>query len=357
VARGEQKTEQPTGKRLREARREGRLPQSTEVPQALTLIAVLLVLPALIRRLSGTLVTGWQETLLAVDPVDPGPAMNALASLMIRSMMLLVPLVGSIAVAAVVARALLGGVHLNVHQLRPKAKVLNPFPGLKRQLSVRQLGQLGRLVAKLGALGLVTVAMWDRFLAVVFAGPASVEDFLVGMGNAVWAMLLAVLAVSVVAGGLDGGLALRRYRKDLRMTKQEVKDEARQLEANPQVKSELRARQRKLSRMRMMAEVARADVVLTNPTHLAVALRYEPDSVAPRVVAKGAGHIAARIRQIAAEAGVPVQENKPLARALFKSVEIGDVIPVQLYQAVAEILAAVYRAAAHRGVAPRAGAA
>ena len=348
MARGDDKTEKPTGRRLREARREGRLPQSTEVPQALTLILAVIVMPTLLRKMQVTIADGWAKALMSADPRDPEPALGAFCDLLVRSIVLLVPLIGGIMLAAIVARAVLGGVHFNSHNLKPKPKMLNPFPGIKRLLSVQQLGQLARLILKLAALGLVAKAMWNRFTRAVFIGPAPLDSFVGQIANAIWALLIAVLAVSAVAAALDGALAVRRYRKDLRMTKQEVKDDARQTEANPQVKSELRARQRKMSRMRMMAEVARADVVLTNPTHLAVALRYEPDSPAPRVVAKGADHVAARIRQVAGDAGVPVRENKPLARALFASVEIGDLIPVQLFQAVAEVLAVVYRAAHRR---------
>jgi flagellar biosynthetic protein FlhB len=282
---------------------------------------------------------------------------SVFTSLLTRSMLLLVPLVGAIVVAAVLARALLGGVHFNVHQLKPKPKHLNPLPGIKRMFSVRQIGQLGRLTAKLLALGVLALALWNHFTAAVFAGPSALEAFVSTISSAIGTLLISVLALSVVAGGLDGTLAVRRYRKDLRMSKQELRDEAKQIEANPMVKQEIRARQRKLSRMRMMAEVVRADVVLTNPTHLAIALRYEPDSPAPKVVAKGAGHIAARIREVAKDAGVPVRENKPLARALYHSVEIGDLIPVQLYQAVAEVLALVYRAARRHGARASASAA
>ena len=325
------------------------------MPQALTLVVIVLVMPAMLRRLGVVLITGWEEALLTADPRDPGPALSVFSDMLSQSLLLLLPLIAGTVVAAVVGRAVLGGVHLNLYQLRPKPKLLNPFPGIKRLFSIRQAGQFIRLFLKLAALVVVSVALWDRFLAAVFIGPAGLEVVVSAIGNATWSLLLAVMAVSVVAGGADGFLALRRYRKDLRMSRQEVKDEMRQTEANPLVKNEVRARQRKMSRLRMMAEVTRADVVLTNPTHLAVALRYEPGSVAPTVVAKGAGHIAARIRQIATENGVPIQENKPLARALYKSVEIGEAIPVQFYQAVAEVLAVVYRAAERRG--KRAGAA
>ncbi len=348
MAKNDDKTEQPTARRLREARRDGMLPQSMEVPQALTLIAAVIVLPALLRRMQTTLIEGWHST-LAIDVDDPAAALGAFVDLVVDSSLLLVPLLVAISVAGVVARALLGGIHFNTNQVKPKAKKLNPLPGIKNLFSVRQLGQLARLAAKMAALLLVSVVMWNRFVQTVFTGPAELSTYLSGIGNTIWAFLLAVLGVSVAAGALDGSLAVRRYRRDLRMSKHEVKEDHKQTEANPMVKQEIRARQRKMSRMRMMAEVARADVVLTNPTHLAVALRYEPDGVAPMVVAKGADHMAARIRQVAAEAGVPVQENKPLARALYASVEIGELIPVQLYQAVAEVLAVVYRAARGRG--------
>lgn len=353
MASGEEKTEQPTGRKLKEARREGRLPQSQEVPQALSLIVAVLLLPGLLGRLHETLVNGWRQALMASDPSDPAPALHELSSLTVRSVGLLLPLVFGIMAAAVVARALLGGVRLNTAQIKPKPKKLNPLPGIKNMFSKRQAGQLARLTLKMGALGLVSVALWSKLTAAVFQGPSTVEAFVGGIGNAIWALLTAVLALSVVAGAADGVIAVRGHRKELRMTKQEVKEEAKQTESNPQVKQEIRARARKLSRMRMIAEVARADVVLTNPTHLAVALRYEPDSAAPMVVAKGADHMAARIREAAAEAGVPVRENKPLARALYSSVEIGELIPVHLFQAVAEVLAVVYRAARHRGAGAR----
>lgn len=343
MAKGEDKTEQPTARRLREARREGRLPQSVEVPQALTLTAAVLIVPGLLPRLERVLVDGWRQAMASVAVDDPKPALGQLGHLAEAGMLALLPLLGAIAVCAVVARALLGGVHVNTHHLRPKPRQFNPFTGLRGLFSLRQFATLARLVVKIAALAAVTYLLWSTFLAAVLLGPASLGATLSGLGSAVHAYLVAVLGLSLVTGALDGGLAVRRYRKDLRMTRQEVRDDARQTESNPLVKQEIRARQRKLSRLRMVAEVARADVVITNPTHLAVALRYDAGSVAPTVVAKGAELMAARIRQVAADHHVPIKENKPLARALYTSVEIGEVIPVEFYQAVAEVLAAVYR--------------
>ncbi len=315
-----------------------------EVPQALTLIVAVVLLPGLMRDLYATLGNGWRRAAGSVGVVDPEPAVRELGTLLRESMIDLAPLVLFTIVAAVAARALLGGIHLNPYHLKPKWKQLNLATGVKNLFSVRQLGQLGRLFLKVAALVGVTILLWDRLIASVFIGPADLWVILAGLRSGLGAVLAAVLAISVVAGGVDGVLSVRRHSKQLRMTKHEVREDSKQTETNPLLKGEIRARQRKMSRMRMMAEVARADVVLTNPTHLAVALRYSDDDVAPRVVAKGAGHLAARIRQIAAENGVVVRENKPLARALYHGVEIGEHIPVNLYQAVAEVLAAVYQA-------------
>jgi flagellar biosynthetic protein FlhB len=349
VAKGEDKTEQPTARRLREARKEGRLPHSMEVPQALTLAASIFIIPTLIPKLQRTLVDGWRRAMGNVDVTDPGPALGELGRLVTSSLMLLGPLLLAIIICAVGARALLGGIHFNFHHIKPKPKQFNPFTGLKNLFSIRQFGTLFRLVLKVGALAGATYLLWDGLLASALIGPADLFTTISSIGGAIHTFLIAVLAISVVAGGLDGGMALRRYRKDLRMSKQEVREDAKQTESNPMLKQEIRARQRKMSRLRMMADVARADVILTNPTHLAVALCYEAGSPAPKVVAKGADHMAMRIRKVALEHNVPIQENKPLARALYSSVEIGDVIPVHLYQAVAEILATVYRAARRLG--------
>jgi flagellar biosynthetic protein FlhB len=148
----------------------------------------------------------------------------------------------------------------------------------------------------------------------------------------------------LLLGAVDYYLNRRRIEAGMRMTKQEVKDEARNAEGNPEIRSRIRRRQREIALRSMMADVPKADVVITNPTHYAVALRYKPDSMAaPTVVAKGKGYVALRIREIAQENNVPFVENKPLARALFKSVEIGKQIPVELFKAVAEVLAYVYR--------------
>jgi flagellar biosynthetic protein FlhB len=320
-----------------------------EVPQALTLAASIFIIPTLIPKLQRTLVDGWRRAMANVDVTDPGPALGELGRLVQSSLLLLAPLLAAIIVCAVVARALLGGIHFNFHHIKPKPKQFNPVTGLRNLFSIRQAGTLFRLFLKVGALAGITYLLWDGLLASALIGPADLGTTLSSIGGAIHTFLIAVLAISVAAGAIDGGLALRRYRKDLRMTKQEVREDAKQTESNPMVKQEIRARQRKMSRLRMMAEVARADVVLTNPTHLAVALRYEAGSPAPKVVAKGADHMALRIREVATEHRVPIKENKPLARALYSSVEIGDVIPVHLYQAVAEILATVYRAARRRG--------
>jgi flagellar biosynthesis protein FlhB len=162
-------------------------------------------------------------------------------------------------------------------------------------------------------------------------------------------MLLQVSSLALLVGLIDVAWGVRRYNKQSKMSKHEVKEEAKQAEVNPEVKGKIRAQQMKMSRQRMMAAVIGADVVLVNPTHIAVALKYEPGSFAPKVIAKGAGAVAQRIREKAKEADVPIVRNVPLARALHQSCRLGDSIPAQLFGAVAEILATVYATKRRRG--------
>jgi flagellar biosynthesis protein FlhB len=249
----------------------------------------------------------------------------------------------------VVIAVLSGGVQLaivggrpNPHLLRPKLERINAAKGIKRFASKQLVWELLRVSLKLAAVTIVVLLGWQAAMGSL-AAPMSVGELTRAIGSTTRTMFLRVAALAVVVGIVDAVLARRRYEKGLRMTKQEAREELRQSEGDPHVKGEVRRRMVKLSRNRMMAEVARADVVLTNPTHVAVALRYDESCPAPIVVAKGAGVVAQRIREKAAEHDVPIQENKPLARALFKAVEVGDAIPLAFYQAVAEVLAVVFR--------------
>jgi flagellar biosynthetic protein FlhB len=238
----------------------------------------------------------------------------------------------------------------NLSLLRPKLSVLSPKNGIKRVFSAHGLQELVRSLVKLVILLLIGYTAWRSGVTHLIAAQTSLDASLHAVTGAALDLMLKVAVVTMLIGIGDAVWARRRFGKQSKMTKQEVKDEAKGQEVNPHVKGAIRSKQMKLSRSRMMAAVAGADVVLANPTHIAVALKYEAGTLAPVVVAKGAGEVAQRIKALAADNDVPVIENKPLARALHAATDVGDVIPVELYRAVAEVLAAVFAARRRRGL-------
>jgi len=229
--------------------------------------------------------------------------------------------------------------------LEPKPEKLNLANGMKRLFSSRSLMELIRDTVKLILIGFVgykaIAAQMDTFYLL---SDNSVTVFAAAMGNMALKTTLQIGAVMLILGILDYGYQKYDYEKSIRMSRQEIKDEYKDTEGSPQIKARVRQIQREMSRKRMMQDIPTADVVVTNPTHIAVALKYNPDEMdAPMVVAKGERLIAEKIKEIAREAGVPVVENPPLARALFGMCEIGSYVPAKLYKAVAEVLAYVYR--------------
>lgn len=337
------RTEPATPKRRREARRKGTAARSAELPAAATLAAAAVLVPVTIGRLA-TLFTSEVPVMLAgAGSATPQRAMHILGSILERALLALVPLTAAILVASAGSQLLLAGGRLNPWVLRPRFERISPRQGLKRLASRQALYELGRNALKLGLLGVVAYGTWEHGLRRLLDGTLGLGAILAALGATVGDLARKVALLALVVGVADAVVARRRVNASLRMTKQEVRDEHRQTEGNPEMRSAIRARQRKLSRSRMIAAVAGADVVLTNPTHLAVALRYEPGAPAPLVVAKGAGTVAERIKEEARRHGVPVMENRPLAQALFRAVDVGDPVPVALWRAVAEVLAVVYR--------------
>ena len=344
----EGRTEQATPKRRQELRRKGQVARSAELPQGVVLVAAVLFLPSTIRHLASTLVVDWQLALGRASSYQPSAAVALLGGSLLHAFTAVAPLVGVMAGASVVSQVAVSGARPNPAHLKPKLERISINKGLRRMVSKQVLWELARTVAKLSALAFVAYGTWQAGVGRLLSGTGTLDASIGATVTAITGLLRRVAVLAVLIGIVDAAVALRRHRKQTRMTKQEVKDEYRQTEGNPHAKSELRSRAARLSRSRMIAAVAKADVVLTNPTHLAVALSYAEGSAAPVVVAKGAGDVAARIREQARAHGVPVIENKPLARGLFRAVEVGDAIPVGLYQAVAEVLAVVYRAGRSR---------
>ncbi|MEK6578601.1 MAG: EscU/YscU/HrcU family type III secretion system export apparatus switch protein, partial [Bdellovibrionota bacterium] len=237
------------------------------------------------------------------------------------------------------------GAIFSLDPLQPDMGKLNPLTGFKKIFSIKSGYDALRLTFKLATVG--SVAYWfvkKEVMGVplyIANEPASLLPIYAHVGKAIF---LSMIVVLFIFAGIDFGLQRWDYSKKMKMTKQEAKQEHKEREGDPQIKARIRSVQREIARRRMMSAVKKADVVITNPTHIAVAITYDKDNMlAPKVVAKGADFIAQKIKAIATEAGVPMVENVPLARTLFKSVKINQYVPRVLYQAVAEVLAYVYR--------------
>ena len=216
-----------------------------------------------------------------------------------------------------------------------KLDPIKPQNGLKRIFSRQQLWELARTVLKLGLLAAIAFVSWGQLAQFLALGPAPLKSAFNEWRGVLQTLAVGVAILGIVIGFGDAVISKRNFERKLKMSRQEVKDEMKQMEGDPLIRSQIRQAQQRLSRLRMLAAVADATVVVTNPTHFSVALRYDPADDAPVVVAKGADELALRIRAEARRNGVPIRENKLVARTLFTSAEVGQTIPVALYRAVA----------------------
>ena len=354
-ASGQERTERATGKRRQEARKRGQVALSREIPSALILMTALGVFHFAgggIFERCRALISGFFGNLHTLRVATIADAGALAAALFETSLLLLLPVFLPLLVIGFIGNVAQIGFEAHAEALAPKFSKLNPMSGIKRLVSLRSLVELLKSILKILFVGGIAVAVVSGFLEDF---PALVRFDLAALWTftqqaAVTIMFYVCLAMVGLAV-LDYLYQRWQYEQSLKMTKQEVKDERKQTEGDPKVKARIRSLQRQTAYHRMMAEVPKADVVITNPTHLAIALKFRSEEMpAPQVVAKGAGTIAERIREIAREHDVPVVENKPLAQALFKMAELGDYVPVELYRAVAEVLAYVYRLKGKLGV-------
>ncbi|MDY6986481.1 MAG: flagellar biosynthesis protein FlhB [Thermodesulfobacteriota bacterium] len=341
------KTEPATPKRREEARKKGQIAQSREISSALVLLGALSVLfftgSHMFQGLSALMRSVFQD--VATLSLEEHSLIFFVFQVLYHMLVILMPLMIVTVVAGIGSNLLQVGFLLTAKPLMPKFSMLNPVSGMKRLFSLRALAELAKSFLKITLVGAIAYVMLsndiDQIPSLMHMDIADIVRFFARVSFRI--ALFTSLAMIALAA-LDYAFQRWQHEKSLRMTKQEVKDELKQREGDPTVKSRIRSVQLEMARRRMMASVPEADVVVTNPTSLAIALKYDPsDMMAPKAVAKGAGFIAERIKEIARKHRVPVIEHKPLARALFKSVEIGGMIPASLYQAVAEILAYVYR--------------
>lgn len=345
---GAERTEEPTARRLQDARRRGQVPSSRDVGALLGLaaaVALLLGAPGadLVAGL-GTLARGaWSGS--ALPPGTLGDFHALLLTHLLAIAPLLAPVLGVLVLVGVLGPLLQVGPLLASEALTLRFDRLDPIAGLKRLVSVERVFDLAKAMLKLLLLLVIARAILlprlDRILQLVAVDPAAAVGTLRELA---WRLTLPLLAMLAAIAVLDVAWTRLRHRRRLRMTRQEVREEVLQREGNPQVRARMRQAARELTRQRLLAEVPRADVVVRNPTHFAVALGYDRARMAaPTVLAKGRGRLALRILEIARQHEVPIVEDPPLARLVFRSARVGGEIPVALYEAVAEVLAYVYR--------------
>jgi flagellar biosynthetic protein FlhB len=337
-----EKTEDPTPQKKKKARQEGQIARSPDVGAWLGMLAATFFIPWTMEAA----VTRARDMLTRIPAVIERPELNALSSLLSEALIAVGLAAGPLAlgmlVVGVAAAGAQGGIHVATKLFMPKFSRLNPMKGIKQKLGPQAWWEGAKALIKTVVLGAVLYHTIRELIPVLmFSGSIPLAGLLNTIKGEVLGLIRVAAAAGLVMAAADYLVVRRRTMKQIRMSKQEVKDEHKRSEGDPQQKGHIRSRQMAMSRNRMMTELPKADVVMVNPTHVAVALRYDPAKGAPRVVAKGAGAIADKIREVATEHRIPLVQDVPLARALYSGCEIGQEIPPQFYGAVAKVLAFV----------------
>lgn len=343
-AEGE-KTEEPTAKKRADARKKGQVGRSQELNTGFVLLIAFFVIKMLWEHIYAEIFmfATYTYSHLMVN-LDTESLLQLFISIVILLVKTVFPVMFSVLLIGLAINFFQVGLNLNTEAIGLKLDKLNPINGFGRIFSKRSLVELVKSLFKILIIGFFLFrCLKDEIPFMPYFIYYDLATSLEKVAEIIFAMAFQVIAVILVLAVIDYAYQKWQTTQDLKMTKQEVKDEMKQSEGDPQIKGKIRQKQRQMAMSRMMQEVPKADVIVTNPTHFAVALSYEQGMKAPLVVAKGADLVAQKIKRIAKENRVPIVENKPLARALYSTVEIGDAVPENLYQAVAEVLAYVYR--------------
>jgi len=351
MSQGGEKTEKATAKKRRDSRKKGQVRRSTEVNTAFCTIVMFgllfLIWPWFVDRMSSTFIEhlGQQSILQANEGMNFNEIMGLLFRVLTGTFVTLLPVLGAALVAGVAANVIQIGFMFTTETLKVKLEKINPISGFKQMFSPRKLVELAKNLLKIFLVGYIAyteyINLLDKFIS--YVGQDVHVSFIEIMRTA-FMLALRMCIVMVFIAIADFLYQWWKYEKDLRMTKQEVKDEYKMMEGDPKIKGKIRQKQMQMSAMRMMSQVPEADVVITNPTHYAIALKYESEvNVAPAVIAKGQDYIARKIKEVAIANDIQIVENPPIAQSLFAMCEVGDEIPEDLYQAVADILVFVYR--------------
>lgn len=352
MAGHEERTESATAKRRNEVRRKGRVVKSVELSSTFGLLGLIFLLHLTGGWIGRNVTNYFQSVYAGLDQAELTPELVVrigTAALLVLGKAIS-PLLLTGLILGFLIHYLQFGFLWATESIRLDLNRLNPLNGFSRFFSRSSLIELVKSSYKLTLISyIVYITLRGRLMQIFLLARLPIDQALALIGGTVYTVAIRVVLAMFVLAVLDYFYQRHAYEKSIRMTKEEVKQEFKQLELPPQIKSRIRARQREIARKRMMSEVPKADVVITNPTHFAVALKYDPTQMsAPLVVAKGQDLLAQRIREIAREHDVPIVENPPLARALYRQVEIGREIPTELYGAIAEVLAFVYQINARR---------
>jgi flagellar biosynthesis protein FlhB len=341
-----EKTEEPSQKKIDDARKEGNVPKSQDVSGLFTLFIALLAFLALLPFMGEHIQKIFIYTMSMYDQEITIPTLTSIAMVLAKEFLIIViPLATTVAIAGVAGNLAQFGFLFTTKPLVPDLKKIDPIKGLKNLLSMKKVIEGMKITMKavvtLGIAFLLFSIFIKELPTVTMFGYLAQLSWLAGKALII---ALIMLLVTMIFALFDIIIVRYQYFKKLKMTKQEVKDEMKQMEGDPLIKQKIRQIQMQMSRKRMMAEVPNADVVITNPTHYAVALKYDATKgdASPRVVAKGMNAVALKIKELARENGVHIAQNPPLARALYKDVDLDQTIPEKLFEAVAEILSYVY---------------
>lgn len=340
-----EKTEEPTEKKKGKAKKKGQVPKSQEINSAFVVLAAFVAL----EKMGGSVYQELKAFMIySLTNLPDALTAELLLKLFLEIGYVLcktaLPIMLVIMTIALIVNVYQVGLNFTTEPLSPNFGKLNPINGMKRFFSKRVLVELFKSIFKVVIIGYF---IYDFLKDEMFYLPRLIFADLSGsmelLASRIFSLAYQICKVLIVLGFLDFAYQKWDHKQSMKMSKQEVKDEAKQADLDPAIKSKIRQKQMAMAMQRMMQEVPKADVVVTNPTHYAVALKYEQGMTAPVVVAKGQDLVARRIKEIAKEAKVVIVENKPLARALYSAAEVGDLVPQELYQSVAEVLAYVYR--------------
>nr|WP_319397064.1 flagellar biosynthesis protein FlhB [uncultured Desulfobacter sp.] len=343
---GGEKTEDASGRKLNKAREQGQVAKSQEIPSVVIVLAGVTALYVTASFFYQNCVEVFRYNFMftRVPELNPADLTVMLIYHAKKIFLMCLPVFSAVMIAAVISNIAQVGFHISWQTLEPKLSKLNPISGFKSKFSSSAIVEFLKSLAKLTVISLVCyLATRGDLSEVLTLYDNSIAQILLFLFVKSFWIFIKVCIVMILVAILDYTFQKWKFLEDQKMTKKEVKDERKQTEGDPAVKSKIRQLQMAAARKRMMAAVPQADVVVTNPTHLAVALQYDKEKMdAPGVVAKGAGAVAENIKRIALENDVPIVEDKPLARNLYRVVDIGDQVPLEYYQAVAELLAYVY---------------